>query len=313
VGLITPRSVVQIYPPLLSNYPPINERIVKALLTIRNLSDCSQKTYSKCLKRLSRETDLDDPLKVEDYVYSKEWSNKTKKVYFDAYSHYCKANEIEWIRPRLNSEAYPVKIPTEQRIDMIISSCTKKYATVFHISKHGLRPDEISKITLRDIDLDRGILTVRTSKLGIERTIKLNKITHDLLKEYAYSKEATLNNKLFAKTKTLREKWVFYRNKAFDKFKDHELLKIRLYDLRHWFGTTQYIKTRDIFHVKYLMGHRNIESTLHYMHIAKGLVNYSDEYTVKVASTIEEFTTLLETGFEYISDYGDKKILRKRK
>ena len=61
------------------------------------------------------------------------------------------------------------------------------------------------------------------------------------------------------------------------------------------------------------MGHRNIESTLHYMHIAKGLVNYSDEYTVKVASSIEEYTTLLESGFEYVSDFENKKILRKRK
>ncbi len=61
------------------------------------------------------------------------------------------------------------------------------------------------------------------------------------------------------------------------------------------------------------MGHRNIESTLHYMHISKGLVNYSDDYTVKVASTLDEYVDLLEQGFEYISDYQDKKILRKRK
>ena len=61
------------------------------------------------------------------------------------------------------------------------------------------------------------------------------------------------------------------------------------------------------------MGHRNIESTLHYMHIAKSMMNYSEDFTVKIASTIEEYTSLLETGFEYVSDYEDKKILRKRK
>jgi hypothetical protein len=36
-------------------------------------------------------------------------------------------------------------------------------------------------------------------------------------------------------------------------------------------------------------------------------------YTVKVASNIDEFTNLLESGFEYVSDYEGKKILRKRK
>ena len=29
--------------------------------------------------------------------------------------------------------------------------------------------------------------------------------------------------------------------------------------------------------------------------------------------TREEFTELLESGFEYVSDYGDRKVLRKRK
>jgi hypothetical protein len=47
--------------------------------------------------------------------------------------------------------------------------------------------------------------------------------------------------------------------------------------------------------------------------VAEGLVNYSDEYTVKVASTIEEFASLLESGFEFVADYEGKKILRKRK
>jgi hypothetical protein len=39
----------------------------------------------------------------------------------------------------------------------------------------------------------------------------------------------------------------------------------------------------------------------------------SDEFIVKVASSLDEFTKLLEVGFEYVSDYSDKKVLRKRK
>ncbi|MFA9437989.1 MAG: hypothetical protein ACEROO_12900 [Candidatus Bathyarchaeota archaeon] len=38
-----------------------------------------------------------------------------------------------------------------------------------------------------------------------------------------------------------------------------------------------------------------------------------ESYVVKVASTIDEFTALLESGFEYVSDYSDAKVLRKRK
>lgn len=112
------------------------------------------------LKRLTRNCILNDPMNVENFVFGFDVSNKTRNVFFDAYSHYCRSNRIQWIRSRLKVESYPVKIPTERNIDLVISTATLKYATIFQISKHWLRPDEFSKITLRDIDQDnRTILT----------------------------------------------------------------------------------------------------------------------------------------------------------
>ena len=58
------------YPPLPTIYPPINEQVVNTLLDIRNLGENTQKTYAKCLKRLSRNIQLDSPSEVENYVYS---------------------------------------------------------------------------------------------------------------------------------------------------------------------------------------------------------------------------------------------------
>jgi len=258
--------------------------------------------------------DLNDPRSLEEYIFNLDVSNKSKNNYFSAYVHYCNSNEIEWSRPKLRNERYPVKVPTEQRIDLIISSATFKYVTVFNLSKYGLRPHEISKITLRDIDLDQGTLTVRTSKLGLERTIKLKQKIVELLRNYiGLNGISKIDQRLFATPRVLRDKWRFYRKRTYEKFGDPELLKIRFYDLRHWYATTTYLQTRDIFFVKYLLGHRHIQSTLIYMHIAKGLINYSDDYTVKVASDLDEYVELLEQGFEYVSDYNDKKVLRKRK
>jgi integrase len=87
---------------------------------------------------------------------------------------YCKANRIDWQCPRIRARSSPIAIPTEERIDKIISAGNQKWTTIFSISKHGLRPDEVSKITLRDVDLQRGLLTVRTSKLGAARDLKLS-------------------------------------------------------------------------------------------------------------------------------------------
>jgi hypothetical protein len=38
-----------------------------------------------------------------------------------------------------------------------------------------------------------------------------------------------------------------------------------------------------------------------------------ENYIVKTAATLNEYTDLLEAGFTYISDYENVKVLRKRK
>ena len=42
-------------------------------------------------------------------------------------------------------------------------------------------------------------------------------------------------------------------------------------------------------------------------------VEYLSRERRLAASTLQEFTALLESGFEYVSDFEGKKILRKRK
>jgi integrase len=167
--------------------------------------------YSKNLKRISRSSDLNKPESVERYVFGLKVTNKYRNSLFDAYSHYIKTNDIEWQRPVLKTEVYPVKIPTEENIDKIIACATPKYATIFHISKHGLRPDEISKITLRDIDFDRGTLNVRTSKMGLDRTLKLKHQTRDLLRDYiGFQGISDVHQRLFASPRTIRDTWSVY-------------------------------------------------------------------------------------------------------
>jgi hypothetical protein len=39
----------------------------------------------------------------------------------------------------------------------------------------------------------------------------------------------------------------------------------------------------------------------------------SNEYTVKVAATLEEARQLLEVGFEYVTEIDGKKLFRQRK
>ena len=56
--------------------------------------------------------------------------------------------------------------------------------------------------------------------------------------------------------------------------------------------------------------HKNIRNTLVYTH----LVNWeTDDYTCKVARTVEEAKTLIESGFDYVTDVDGLKPFIKRK
>ena len=289
-----------------------NEAILKTCWENRNLKEVN--TFRRRLSRLKKTVDLMSPLEVERYILNLPNKNSYKNVLLQAYYKFAKVNGIEWKPKRLRVEQFSITIPTEERINNIISCCTKKYKVIYNISKLGLRPDEISKIALRDLDLDRGELTVRTSKMGNTRTLKLRPELKDLLKEHvAKNKIRDVNAKLFPSPQRIKLNWRVFRKKAFEYFNDTELLKIRLYDLRHWFATNLYIKSRDIFAVKYALGHRSIVNTMTYVNLANAIVDYSDEYTCKIANNIQEASTLIESGFEYVTDFEGKKLFKKRK
>lgn len=79
----------------------------------------------------------------------------------------------------------------------------------------------------------------------------------------------------------------------------------------------EYHKTKDILHVKKLLGHKKIDNTLIYIDYEKALFGdgKNDEFTVRVATDTDVACKLVEAGFDYVTgEYIDGgKIFRKRK
>jgi hypothetical protein len=76
----------------------------------------------------------------------------------------------------------------------------------------------------------------------------------------------------------------------------------------------EYHKTKDIMHVKYVLGHKSITSTLVYINLESALfLQTNDNFTCKVAKDLNEATQLIEAGFEYITEMDNVKLFRKRK
>jgi len=93
------------------------------------------------------------------------------------------------------------------------------------------------------------------------------------------------------------------------------LKRITFHSLRHWKGTTEYHKTKDIIHVQQVLGHRDIKSTMVYINIENAIYGQGqpEEFHVKVAHTLDEACKLVEAGFEYVTNMEGAKIFRKRK
>ncbi|NIR87027.1 tyrosine-type recombinase/integrase [Candidatus Bathyarchaeota archaeon] len=268
------------------------------------------KTTGKRLRMMAREgVNLDDPNKVKEYIATKVSSNGYKGALCDVYSRYLRYNGLTWFRPRYERDDQPPYVPTEEEIDILIANAGRKYSLLLSLIKDtGMRPIEVERTRVRWFDLQRGSINVQTAKHGLGRTLELRPQTLAMLKEYLGTHDLGLNDRIFAKVKTIRGEFRHIKHRTAWKLQRPELLRISLYSLRHFFGTMTYHRTKDILYTQRKMGHRNLKNTLVYTH----LVNFkSDDYIVRVAETVEEACKLVEAGFEYVTEIDNVQIFRK--
>ena len=132
-----------------------------------------------------------------------------------------------------------------------------------------------------------------------------------MLKAYCYRQKLDVNDFLFRGSSELYGKeYRNMRNKLSEKIQDLALKKIRLYDFRHFFATMFYHKTRDLLLTKQKMGHHKIETTLIYTQLIE---IENDDYLCKTANNIKEASSLIEAGFEYVTEIDGIKLFKKRK
>ena len=115
----------------------------------------------------------------------------------------------------------------------------------------------------------------------------------------------------YKSVKTLRRTYDRQRKATAHKLVNPRLQKITFHTLRHWKGTTEYHKTKDILHVMQVLGHKNIKNTLLYTQLIQ--VEKDDQFTCKVAKDPKEIAELIELGYEFVCTQEDLKFFRKRK
>ena len=264
------------------------------------------------LTRLSKMCDLNNTQETKLALANLQWKNSTKNTTAGILKCYYKFIDIPFEKPKYAEERGLPFIPTEQELDILIASGNPLTATRLQILKEtGARIGEIDKLKWIDIDFKRKTIHITAEKGSNSRILPISTQLIDMLNRLPRK-----NDQVFQISKmSFRKTFDALRKRTMIKLNKPRLKSIHLHTFRHWKGTIEYHKTKDIIHVKTVLGHKNIESTMLYINIEFALfLNASDEFTCKVAKNETQAQQLIENGFEYVLTTPNQlMIFRKRK
>jgi len=183
---------------------------------------------------------------------------------------------------------------------------------VAHMAFLGSWNSEVfAAITLTDVNKEARTITINRPVKG--HSPRIVSVSAELIRRLEMLPKNT--EKIFDYINLYRN-FYYSRKVAAHKLGNLRLVKITFITFRHWKGTMEYHRTKDILYVQKLLGHKNIQNTLIYINLEAAIFRtINDEFTVRVANNVEEACRLIETGFEYVTgEYTDGgKIFRKRK
>ncbi|MCW4010737.1 MAG: tyrosine-type recombinase/integrase, partial [Candidatus Bathyarchaeota archaeon] len=262
----------------------------------RGLAPATIKGRIYKLRQLVREgADLMNPDSISTVLALSNWTESNKKAYITTYKSFAKTFNLTWTPPRTRVQRKLPFIPTEAEVDQLIAACGKKTAAFLQVLKDtGARSCEASKLKWIDIDQKRCTIRINNPAKGsLPRVIKVSPKTIAMIQALPRTKEYIFN----PNTHTIYTVFARMRNRLAKKLQNPRLKQIHFHTLRHWKATMEYHKTKDILHVKRLLGHKKLENTEIYTH----LIDFeSDEWHVAHAKDLNEENKLIEAGFEYV-------------
>jgi integrase len=256
--------------------------------------------------------DLWDPESVKEVLGKQaKWSSSYKMLLMYAYESFLKMENITWIRPRYVQAESLCFVPTEEELNQLISATSKVISTfLLGLKETGADPGELAKLTWININKESKTINIPSVKGHNPRILHVSQQFIDRLEQLPKS------DRVFPNIMSLEGRFFQQRRRIVHKLNNPRLMKISFRTFRHWKGTMEYHRTKDILYVKKILGHKLIQNTLKYIDLETSLYGATeDQFTVKVAANTEEASKLAEVGFEYVTgEYSDGgKIFRKRK
>jgi len=277
-----------------------------------NYTPSTISSYTTAIKRLMKDTTL-EPDDVKEYLSKLKCAEAYKHNMAAAYTLYLKQHGQTWRPPLFHVTNRLPFIPTEAELDQLIASVGKKTSVFLETLKQtGARMGEVAVLTWDNVDVQRKTITINNpEKNGQPRILSINDKLVNML--------ATLpktTQYVFGTCNKVTRGSVYYRlrKRAAVKIGNPRILKIGLHTFRHWKATMLYHETKNPALVMETLGHRNLNTTMRYIHLEKALFkNDADNFDVKATADAAEIKELLEVGFEYVCEKGGLMFFRRRK
>jgi integrase len=136
----------------------------------------------------------------------------------------------------------------------------------------GMRQRELFCLCWSDVDLGRGLIHVRATKVNKERFVPINLTARALLERLSHSADS-----VFPSPKTGRA--LVDVKRQFDRAKHTAGLQdFRFHDLRHTVATRLADNGVDIFTIASILGHSDIRTTWRYTHASDRARRAADKY-----------------------------------
>jgi integrase len=280
----------------------------------QGLNEATAKHWAYLLKRLTDlGVNLEDPESVKEALARNPWSDGYRANFVEAYATFLVMEGRKWIPPRYKRPQNLAFIPTETEIDQLIAAANKTTGAFLQgLKDTGADPGELAKIDWTDVDREHRTVRINHPVKGHEaRILKVSSQFLDRI--FAFPKTS---QRVFTRRRMAANFWA-QRKRIAIKLQNPRLLQIHFTTFRHWKGTVEYHRTKDILYVKKLLGHKTLQSTLIYIDYEKACFQTPDQekFFSKVAMNVGEACELIDDGWEYVTGTYDDggRIFRKRK
>jgi len=291
------------------------------LLSKKSLKTATVKRKTKIIKSLLRHgCNLFDADTVVKFLNTCDWASGTKYMAIDAYRDYLNMIGLSGVKlPRFRRVEKLPFIPLESELDSLVCNARSRMYSFLSILKDtACRPIKAWTLKWVDLDLVNRCVTANSFKYSHPRKLRISGQTINLVSalpkrnQYIFSPSGE-PERFSYELEHFTLNFARLRKRVASKLVNQRLTMITLRTFRHWKATTEYVRTRDIIHVKMMLGHFSITNTMKYIHLASAISNLEDGYVCRVVKSVDEAKTLIESGFEYVTEIDGFSLFRKRK